>query len=142
MLFVSCWLFSPIGVVRAVGFSVTRWLGICLSIEKSLRAAYHSFHWILETLCGLNDSFETAYIGARCTICVPLSNSRLEFVLNVNKITHHFQCSFKCNEIQFADVRWKNIILASCTLVAFWINRKIYGNIMNGNAIHIQKWNC
>ena len=26
--------------------------GVCLSIEKSLRAAYRSFHWILEyTLC-------------------------------------------------------------------------------------------
>lgn len=26
VLFVSCWLFSPIGVARAVGFSVTRYL--------------------------------------------------------------------------------------------------------------------
>lgn len=109
MLFVSCWLFSPIGVARAVGFSVTRYLSKqntkIPSYFKEFARSFHSFHWILETLCGLNDSFETAYIGARCTICVPLSNSRLEFVLNVNKITHHFQCLFKRNEIRFADVR-------------------------------------
>lgn len=43
-----------------------QWAGICLSIEKSMRGAYRSFHWILETLCGLKRLLETPTLD-RCT---------------------------------------------------------------------------
>lgn len=58
LIYNFCFFFMPKPNVRTnrscfVWQHVLQSFSICLNIEKSLRAAYRSFHWILEVLCGL-----------------------------------------------------------------------------------------